>query len=69
MNTLKGACGMLQQMHGVLQQVHCGAQPRTIPEISVQPAKITLTSEIKKRALGKICSAMQGLPNELCRAA
>lgn len=39
---------MLQQML-VFQQVHCGAQSQTIPEISVQPAKTTLTSEVRSQ--------------------
>lgn len=53
-------------MHGVFQQVHCGAQPQTIPEISVQPAKMTLTSEVRSqvRALWKSGSAT---PGQLCK--
>lgn len=53
-------------MHGVFQQVHCGAQPQTIPEISVQPAEMALTSEVRSqvRALWKPCSATSG---QLCK--
>lgn len=64
---------MLQQMHSVLQQVRCGAQPQTIPEISIQPAKITLTSEVssqKESTVGALqCYArpvMQGSLSKLC---
>lgn len=53
---------MFQKMHGVFQQVHCGAQTQTIPEISVQPAKTALTSEVRSqvRALWKPLSATPG---------
>lgn len=58
----KGTCDMLQQMHGIFQQVHCGAEPQTIPEISVQPAKMALTSEARSqvRALWKPHSTTPG---------
>lgn len=58
---------MFQKMHGVFQQVHCGAQTQTIPEISVQPAKTALTSEVRSqvRALWKPLSAT---PGQLCKA-
>lgn len=57
---------MLQQMCGVFQQVHCGTQPQTIPEISAQLAKTALTSEVRSqvRALWKPHGAT---PGQLCK--
>lgn len=65
-NTLKRDLWYAPTDAQCLQQVHCGAQPQTTPEISVQPAKMALTSEARSqvRALWK---PRRVTPRHLCK--